>query len=399
VLHHCPEGSVAQPQDVRKSTKRQLLETPFVLAPWGEQLRIVEAIESYFTRLDAAVTTLKRAKANLKRYRASVLKAAVEGQLVPTEAELAHQESRDYEPASVLLDRILKERRRRWEEAELAKLKAKGNPPKDDRWKKRYKEPATPDRSQLPELAEGWCWASCEQVSEFITKGTTPAAKHLSQGSGDVPYVKVYNLTFDGTLNFDLNSAFVTESVHSKDLARSIVRSGDVLMNIVGPPLGKVSVVPPTHEEWNINQAIARYRPIPGLLNHYLAAALRSETVLSWAKNRSKATAGQFNLTLEISRDLPMPLPPHLEQLRIADAVDRYETISSELGQCLEAGLNRSACLRQAILKWAYEGKLVDQDPADEPASALLEGIRAEREKIESLAKNKARRARKRRPS
>ena len=104
------------------------------------------------------MATLERVQRNLKRYRASVLKAAVEGRLVPTEAELARAEGRDYEPASVLLQRILAERRRRWEEAELAKLKARGKTPKDDKWKAKYKEPAPPDTAELPELPEGWCW-------------------------------------------------------------------------------------------------------------------------------------------------------------------------------------------------------------------------------------------------
>ena len=89
-----------------------------------------------------------------------MLKAAVEGRLVPTEASLARAEKRDYEPAEVLLARILKERRRRWEEAELAKLKAAGKTPKDDKWKAKYEEPVAPDTSTLPELPEGWCWAA-----------------------------------------------------------------------------------------------------------------------------------------------------------------------------------------------------------------------------------------------
>ncbi|MFN2398564.1 MAG: hypothetical protein ABR543_07970 [Gemmatimonadaceae bacterium] len=135
---------------------------PVVIAPLSEQHRIVEAIESYFTRLDDAVATLERVQRNLKRYRASVLKAAVEGRLVPTEAELAHTEGRDYEPASVLLERILAERRRRWEEAELAKMKAKGKVPKDDVWNAKYEESVAPDTSDLPELPEGWCWASLD---------------------------------------------------------------------------------------------------------------------------------------------------------------------------------------------------------------------------------------------
>lgn len=88
------------------------------LPPLPEQHRIVAEIEKHFTRLDAAVASLQRAKANLKRYRASVLKAACQGKLVPTEAELARAEGREYEPASVLLERILKDRRARWEAQE-----------------------------------------------------------------------------------------------------------------------------------------------------------------------------------------------------------------------------------------------------------------------------------------
>jgi type I restriction enzyme S subunit len=136
------------------------------LPPRLEQHRIVDNLDSYLTRLDAAAEGLKRVEANLKRYRASVLKAAVEGRLVPTEAELARKEGREYEPASVLLERILKERRRRWEEAELAKMKAKGQLPKDAKWKNQYKVPPEPDTRKLPQLPTGWCWATLSIPSE-----------------------------------------------------------------------------------------------------------------------------------------------------------------------------------------------------------------------------------------
>src|SRR6185369_13511064 len=101
-----------RPADVRQH------ELPIPPAP--EQERVVEAVDSYLTRLDDAVASLERVQAKLKAYRASVLKAAVEGRLVPTEASLARAEKRNYEPADVLLARMLMERRRRWEEAELA---------------------------------------------------------------------------------------------------------------------------------------------------------------------------------------------------------------------------------------------------------------------------------------
>ena len=123
------------------------------LAPLPEQRRIVAEIEKQFSRLDASVTALKRAQVNLKRYRSSVLKAACEGKLVPTEAQLAREEDRDYEPADRLLDRILVERRVQW----ASKPKRRG----------KYKEPAAPDTSALPELPEGWIWAPVEQLASL----------------------------------------------------------------------------------------------------------------------------------------------------------------------------------------------------------------------------------------
>ena len=146
-------GTTARPSSeiLRRERRDARCRSPLV----PEQRRIVDALESYFTRLDDAIATLERVQANLKRYRASVLKAAVEGRLVPTEAELARAEGRDYEPASVLLERILAERRRRWEEAELAKMKAKGKAPKDDKWKAKYEEPAAPDTTSCPSCRRG----------------------------------------------------------------------------------------------------------------------------------------------------------------------------------------------------------------------------------------------------
>ena len=111
---------------------------PFRLPPLSEQYRIVAAIEALLTDLDAAVTALRRVQANLKRYRASVLKAACEGRLVPTEAELARKEGRTYENGEQLLARILKERRAKWEGDQLAKMVAAGKSPQNDEWNKKY---------------------------------------------------------------------------------------------------------------------------------------------------------------------------------------------------------------------------------------------------------------------
>ena len=134
---------------------RALSEWAIHLPPLEEQRRIVDTVDSYFKRLDDVVATLERVRRHLKRYRASILKAAVEGRLVPTEAELARAEGRDFEPASVLLERILTARRRRWEVAELARIKAAGKTPKNDKWKAAYKEPARTGYRGTAVAAEG----------------------------------------------------------------------------------------------------------------------------------------------------------------------------------------------------------------------------------------------------
>jgi type I restriction enzyme S subunit len=374
ILHECSkDGTTVHSVDTSK-----LLDFEIPRAPTPEQVRIVDALDSYLSRLDDAVASLERVQRNLKRYRAAVLQAAVEGRLVPTEAELARAEGRTFEPASELLARILTERRRRWEEAELAKLRAKGKEPKNDAWKKRYVEPSPLRLGDLPRLHDGWCWVRAEQVSEFITKGTTPSASAMAT-SGEIPFVKVYNLTSEGTLDFSVDPTFIDRATHHGFLERSMCMPGDILMNIVGPPLGKVAILPTTHSQWNINQAIVRYRPLCGTRAAYLSIYLRSETASQWLKTRAKATSGQFNLTLELCRELPVPLPPLREQERIALEVERLLSIGTSMADVASQYLTRCHRLRQSILEWAFEGKLVDQDPTDEPASVLLDRIRAER--------------------
>lgn len=319
-------------------TKKQLKELPFVLPPLPEQRRIVAEIEKQFTRLDAGVAALKRVQANLKRYRASVLKAACEGRLAP-------QDPND-EPADRLLARILAERRAKWEAEHPAK---------------KYVEPAAPVTDGLPELPAGWCWARAEQLCDFITKGTTPAANKLFGGAGEVPFIKVYNLTDRGSLDFSIHPSFISRQTHTGELARSRVYPGDVLMNIVGPPLGKVSIVPDHNPEWNVNQAIAIFRPMASYDRRFLCYCLLTEQILDWALRRAKATAGQFNLTLEICRDLPLPTPPLAEQHRIVAEIEWRLSVVTELEAAVAANLARAGRLRQAVLKRAFEGRLVGQ--------------------------------------
>jgi type I restriction enzyme S subunit len=346
-----------------KLTQASMRQIQVPIAPLGQRESIVSEIEKQFSRLDEAVTAMKRIQANLKRYKAAVLKAAVEGKLT----EQWRKEHPDVEPADQLLKRILAERRAKWEAEELAKMKAKGIKSKDDSWKKKYKEPVGPDTAnlpELPELPEGWVWARAEQLSDFITKGTTPSADKLHDGNGDIRFLKVYNLTFSGRLNYDYKASFIDQSVHQGELARSKVLSGDILINIVGPPLGQVSIVPDEIQEANINQAIARFRPLNGVFNRFLALALMTNSVMSWAIKRAKTTAGQSNLTLELCRELPIPLPSLVEQSQIVSETDLRLSVTEELEATIETNLKRAERLRQTILQLAFSVGLVENQSA-----------------------------------
>lgn len=301
-----------------------------------EQRCIVAELEKQFSRLDEAVANLKRVKANLKRYKASVLKDAVEGRLVPLEAELARREGRGFETGEQLLQRILESRRSQWT--------GRGQ----------YKEPEAPTMAELSELPAGWVYATAEQMCEPIASGSTPAPAAMFPGEGEVPFLKVYNLTFDGSLDFTVKPTFVKRETHEGMLARSRSYPGDVLMNIVGPPLGKISIVSDLYPEWNINQAVVTFRTSAGLLNQLLAYWLMSSSVLSRLERTAKATAGQSNLQVTTCRRLPLPIPPLAEQKRIVAEIDRRLSLVRNVEAEVDANLKRAQALRQSTLQKAF---------------------------------------------
>ena len=197
-----------------------------------------------------------------------------------------------------------------------------------------------------------------EELCFFITKGKTPSKSTMTAGSGEIPFIKVYNLTFDNTLDFSIDPTFVDKKTHNGFLGRSIVYPGDVLMNIVGPPMGKVSIVPDMYPEWNINQAIARFRCLDGLYNKYLAYFLGYSDTVEKMKSKAKATAGQFNLTLEICRDIQIPVPSIEEQKKIVFDIETKLSQQQKIADTIELALQQAEAMRQSILKKAFEGEL-----------------------------------------
>ncbi len=332
------------------------------LPPLSEQRRIVTKIEELFTKLDAGVSELKKTQAQLKRYHQSVLKTACEGKLVPTEAELAKAEGRDYEHAEVLLGRILKERRE-----------------KADKGMK-YKEPEPPDTSRMPKLPEGWGYTRLELSCNLITKGESPNWQGFDYVDEGIPFIRSENVLW-GNINLS-NYVKIPEEFHKK-LKRSHIMPNDVLINLVGASIGRCGIVPSSITDANINQAVALIRLNYSLLPSYLMHLLLSPQ-LQKKIHSGKVETARPNISLEDLRQLVVPVPPLAEQRRIVAEVERRLSIADGVEKTAGQSLAQAQRLRQSILKKAYEGRLVAQDASDEPAGVLLERIKREKSQRES---------------
>ncbi len=324
------------------------------VAPLPEQHRIVAAIEQHLSRIDAGVAALEKVKKELARYRASVLKAACEGQLVPTEAALARAEGRSFEPASELLARILAERRVRWDAS-------------DSKRRKKYVEPEPPDQRKMP---EGWVLTTLGAAFRVFV-GATPSRGEPSYWNGGIPWVSSGEVAFR-------RISRTRETITQLGLENSSTKlhpPGSVLLGMIGEGKTRGQAAILDIEACN-NQNCAAIRvsetPVSPEQVYYYLWSVYGETRQIGSGNNQPA----LNKTLV--EQLPIPLPPLAEQHRIVAEVERRLSIADEVSTAVESALARAARLRQSVLKRAFEGRLVPQDPSDEPASALLERVRRE---------------------
>ncbi len=368
---------------MRNVSQEKVRNVQLILPPRGEQERISEKVDELFSDLDAGVAALERAKANLKRYRAAVLKAAVEGRLTQ-EWRSAHP---DVEPASELLKRILTERRCKWEADKLAEYEAKGTPPPKN-WKDKYKEPVGPDTKALSKLPEGWCWSSLQQLAEIGT-GTTPkrGTARFYEG-GTIPWV---TSTAVNQSNVFAGTEFVTETaVNETNLRLYPPHTLIVALYGEGKTRGKVSEL---QIDATINQALGAlvFYGISSDIRPYVKTFLEA----NYVNLRRKAAGGmQPNLNLGLLSETPVALPPLDEQRVSVDEVEARFSIQSAISEQLHANLQRCRRLRQSILKRAFEGQLVAQSRDDEPATALLDRTRQQRSTGETNGKPGKREAR-----
>lgn len=220
------------------------------LCPQPEQTRIVEKLEELLSDLDAGVAELKAAQKKLTKYRQSLLKAAVEGVMTADWREQRVLQGTEFETGAKLLERILRERRARWEAKQLVKFEEQGKaPPKD--WQDKYPQPVPPDTTNLPALPEGWVWSTIDQIAKVGTGVTPLRSKAAYFREGTIPWVT------SGALNNENVSAptgFVTE-LALRECRLEVFPPGSLLVAMYGEgkTRGKCSelLVPAT-----INQAI-----------------------------------------------------------------------------------------------------------------------------------------------
>lgn len=325
------------------------------VAPFDTQIDIVAEIEKQFSRLDEAVTALKRIQANLRRYKAAVLKAAVEGKLT----EQWRKEHPDVEPADQLLKRILIERRSKWEAEELAKMKAKGITPRDDSWKKKYKEPAGPDTANLPDLPEEWVWTNFEQLA----KASPNALKAGPFGSAlkKEYYVsngyKVYGQ--EQVISGDpFYGDYYIDQDRFDSLKSCAVKPGDILISLVGT-IGKVLILPEGIEPGIINPRLVKLSlNKKNILPEFVKAYLQSDAVRNSFSTRSHGGTMDI-LNLSMLKELSVPLPPIIEQKLLIENIESAFSIAEELETTIETNLKRAERLRQTILQRAFSGGLV----------------------------------------
>jgi len=283
------------------------------------------------------------------------------------------------EPASELLKRILAERRKRWEDAERDKLKAKGLTGDKlaaelAKRRKKCKEPTPPDTTDLPGLPEGWCWTRWEQVG-FCQNGRAFPSKHYA--SEGMKLLRPGNLHASGAIEWTEHNTRRMPWKWVSDHPSYVVGPDELVVNLTAQSLkdeflGRVCLTGPG-EECLLNQRIARLTPV-GIESEFCLWLLKSPVFRSYVDGLNTGSLIQHMFTSQIM-SFVLPLPPAEEQRMIVGAItgafQSRETTNAAIADCARL----SSVLDQSILAKAFRGELVPQNPSDEPASPLLERI------------------------
>lgn len=340
------------------------------LPPLNEQHRIVAKIEALFSELDNGMANLKAAQQQLKTYRQALLKHAFEGKFT---AEWRAQNADKLESAETLLARIAQARTQRYQEQLSAWQANKTNTAKPASKPKAPKPlaPLTPEElAELPELPEGWGWARVGDVCDVVRGGSPRPAGDARFYGGNIPFLKVADITRDTSIYLKTFNYTITEAGLAK--TRKITPNTLLLSNS-GATLGvpKICMIDAT-----MNDGVAAFLGLEQdeLLFHYYFWQSKTDQL----RNIDQGAA-QPNLNTDLIKETCIPVCSKFERIKLEETLVNQFSQIDQLEQTITTALQQADALRQSILKKAFSGQLVPQDPNDEPASALLARIKSER--------------------
>ena len=282
-----------------------------------------------------------------KKLRQKILDLAIHGKLVP-------QDPND-EPASVLLERIKVEKEQLIKEGKIK------------RSRKSAKTSDTPHYGNVPfEVPDNWVWTDIEHICSKIGSGSTPRGSNYS--SKGIPFFRSQNIYNGGLVYEDIK--FISEEVHQTMIGTEVLPN-DLLLNITGGSLGRCAIVPENFQRGNVSQHVCIMRPIFVVSEYFHAFVLSS----IFSKSMKITGSGREGLPKYNLERMFFPLPPLSEQHRIVSEIENWFALIDQIEQ---GKLDLQKVIKKAknkILDLAIHGKLVPQDPNDEPASELLKRI------------------------
>lgn len=360
---------------------------PVLLPPLAEQHRIVSKVAAAFARLEQAKAATNRARERLSRYRAAVLRSASTGELTRTwRDDQRGGKAAQSETGEALLQRLLVARRARWKEAELQRLVRNGKQPKEDWWDSHYQEPASPDTSDLPDIPPSWTWARLQQLG-FIVGGLTKNPRRMTLPL-QLPYLRVANVYAD-ELRLDNVSSI---GVDNEELDKLLLESGDLLIvegNGSKDQIGRLAIWDGSIEPCVHQNHIIKVRLVDKQLGSWILSWLLSSSGREQIERVASSTTGLYTLSINKVGDLPVPLPPAVEQEQINREVERRIAAADRLAATLNRQLERAQETRRSLLRQAIMGLLVSQDASEGSALDLLERIRVARKAEAQKPKDK----------
>lgn len=329
------------------------------LPPLAEQRRIVAKIEKAQVSVNAIRNCLIHSTTHLSNFKASILKSGIFGELTRQ-----WRNENNVEPASMLLESVNIERRKTCSTRMQKSIK-------------KYNNPQQLEEDNLPILPSTWAWASLDQLVKEgcpIVYGVIKPGPDIKNG---VPIVKVNNITDGETIDFAQLCKCAKDRVEM--FPRSVLSEGDLLISKDGS-IGRVGIVPKELEGGNITQHVIKVTVHPFIYTPYIMLVIQSPFVQEWLMKKTKGVALQ-GVNVEDFRKLPVSIPPYQEQQEIANMLNveiaHYQNIETQILMSLK----KTEQMVQSIFNQAFSGRLVPQDPNDEPASVLLDRIKADRTK------------------